>query len=247
MKIIADTHCHTVGSSHAYSTVMENVSEAKAQGLYAIAITDHARTMPSPPGTWYFENFRVIPNEINGIKVLRGVEANVLSSKGDLDIPVLKNKPDFNWVIASIHDVAFDDNADVDSCTRAWINVAKNPNVNVIGHSGLPKFKYDYKKVIPIFKKYNKLIEINNSSFTVREGSKSNCKEIAQICKDCGAYIVVNSDAHFCTKVGHFENALEMLHEINFPEELVVNSSIPRFEKYLKEHTNFFENDTQNF
>ncbi len=241
IKIIADTHCHAVGSCHAYSTIMENVSEAKAKGLYAIAITDHARTMPSPPGTWYFENFRIVPNEIKGVKVLRGVEANLLGPEGNLDIPFLRDKPDFNWVIASIHKPAFKGPSDIDSCTQAWLNVAKNPAVNVIGHSGSPDFMYDYEKVIPEFKKHNKLVEINNNSFLIREGSKINCKRIAELCKKYEAFIVVNSDAHFCTKVGCVEEALQMLDEINFPEELVVNSSVERFEKYLRENTNFFE------
>jgi len=41
MKFIADTHCHTVASSHAYSTILENVAEAKKKDLKYIAITDH--------------------------------------------------------------------------------------------------------------------------------------------------------------------------------------------------------------
>ena len=241
MKIIADTHCHTVASSHAYSTVMENIFEAKSKGLYAIAITDHARTMPSPPGTWYFENLRIIPHEVHGVKVLRGVEANVLNSKGEIDLPDLNDKFNFDWIIASIHDVAFNDISSFSSCTEAWLNVAKNPFVNVIGHSGLPQFTYDYENVIPEFAKNHKLVEINNSSFNIRKGSSENCKKIAEICKKCRAKIIINSDSHFCTQVGCFEKAIEMLKGINFPEELIVNSSVERFEEYLKSHTGFFE------
>ena len=48
--------------------------------------------------------------------------------------------------------------------------------------------------------------------------------------------IIVNTDAHFMTEVGVADGSLRMLEEIGFPEELVVNSSVERFEKYLKEH-----------
>lgn len=41
----------------------------------------------------------------------------------------------------------------------------KNPNVNVIGHSGSEYFKYDYERVIPQLAKEGKLIEINDSAF----------------------------------------------------------------------------------
>ena len=237
MRLIADTHCHTVASSHAYSTIMENINEAKSQGLYAIAITDHARSMPCPPGTWYFQNLKILPKNIYGINVLKGIEANILNNNAELDIP---SDCDFNWVIASIHDIIFKDKSDIDSCTNIWLNIAKNPLINVIGHSGLPDFVYDYERVIPEFAKNGKLVEINNSSFNIREGSYSNCKKIAEICKKYEAPIIVNSDAHFCTQVGRCEKALEMLEEINFPEELIVNSSIERFDNYLKNYTNFF-------
>lgn len=216
---------------------MENINEAKSQGLYAIAITDHARSMPCPPGTWFFHNLKILPSNIYGINVLKGIEANVLNSNGDLDLPDFK----FNWIIASVHDIVFNGSNDIDSCTETWLNVAKNPLVNVIGHSGLPNFVYDYEKVIPEFAKNGKLVEINNSSFSIRKGSDDNCRKIAEICKKCNAPIIVNSDAHFCTQVGRFEKALKMLNEINFPEELIVNSSVERFNRYLKNHTNFFD------
>ena len=84
MKIVADTHCHTIASTHAYSTIMENVNEASKKGLYAIAITDHANNMPGSPGPFYYENLRVIPKNINGVYVLKGIEANVIDYNGNI-------------------------------------------------------------------------------------------------------------------------------------------------------------------
>ena len=55
MRIIADTHCHTIASTHAYSTWMENIHAAKEAGLSYLAITDHGPTMPGSPGRWYFK------------------------------------------------------------------------------------------------------------------------------------------------------------------------------------------------
>lgn len=48
MNIIADTHCHTLASTHAYSTLSEMVHAAAVKGLYAIAITDHGVAMQAP-------------------------------------------------------------------------------------------------------------------------------------------------------------------------------------------------------
>ena len=49
MQIIADTHVHTIASEHAFSTVMENLREAKAQGIRFLAVTDHTGLMPGAP------------------------------------------------------------------------------------------------------------------------------------------------------------------------------------------------------
>lgn len=81
--------------------------------------------------------------------------------------------------------------------------------------------------------KKGKLIEINNNSFYFRKSSCENCLEIAKVCKKFGAMIVVNSDAHFSSKVGECAQALELLKGIDFPEELIVNSDEDRFKSYL--------------
>ena len=46
MKILLDTHTHTLASTHAYSTVLEMAKKASEEGLEAIAITDHAPGIP---------------------------------------------------------------------------------------------------------------------------------------------------------------------------------------------------------
>ena len=240
MKIIADTHCHTIASTHAYSTAYENIQEAKKMGLKFIAITDHSGDMPGSPGPWYFENLKVIPKEVDGVGILKGVESNVLNEKGEIDLPTDLTVP-LDWVIASIHEPVFFGNHDIDDCTQLWINVAKNPLVNVIGHSGLMNFKYDYEKVIPIFGENGKLIEINNSSFTVREGSAPNCKKIALLCKKYGVPIIINSDSHFCKQIGRFDKAISLLKEIDFPENLVINANVETFKAYLEKYTNYYK------
>ena len=177
MKVIADTHTHTIASTHAYSTVQEMVKAASEKGLYAIALTDHAYAMPGSPGKWYFESQHTIPSTLYGVRVLKGVEANLIDFEGTLDVP-----PDLqrslDWVVASIHSVTVRGEPSFEACTNAWLNIAKNPNVQVIGHSGTPEYKYDYEKVIPEFAANNKLVEINNGTFRFRKKSAANCIEI---------------------------------------------------------------------
>lgn len=232
MNIIADTHTHTLASTHAFSTIIENAEAASLAGLKYMAVTDHSPDMPDSPHMWHFLNLKMLPDEIKGVRILRGVEANIINNAGALDMPkdVLET---LEWVVASFHAPAVRYPMSIEDVTSAYLEIAKNPYVDVIGHSGTHKFGYDYDKVIPIFKENNKLIEINDNSFMVRNSSKRNCFEIAKLCKKYGASIIVNSDAHFAYGVGKVDKALNFLAEIDFPEELVINSSIERFEEYL--------------
>ena len=143
-NIIADLHTHSLASTHAYSTIREMVDSAAEKGLKAIAITDHARTMPGAPGPWFFNSMHELPLLYRGILLIAGMEANVIDLNGTLDINETERR-DVNWLVASIHNLGLPglENPTVEKCTQLWLNIAHDPKVNVIGHSGSPEFRYD--------------------------------------------------------------------------------------------------------
>lgn len=239
--IIADLHTHTLASTHAYSTVTEMVRAAGEKGLYALAITDHAKTMPGSPRDWYFSCLNEIPLHYRGVLTIAGIEANILDFEGHIDVDP-QDEAKLDWIVASIHHLGLEGlrDPDVDKCTHLWLQVAKNPRVNVIAHSGDPLYAYDYDRVIPEFGANHKLVEINNHTFDCRRQNVENCKKIALACKKYGVPIVVDSDAHFETDVGEFSLALQMLEELDFPEELICNASEERVNAYLEQNTHIF-------
>ncbi len=83
---LLDLHTHTVASNHAYSTLIENIFAAKAKGLKYLGVSDHAPKMPDAPHIFYFSNLRVIPPIIEGIRILKGAELNILNYNGDIDL-----------------------------------------------------------------------------------------------------------------------------------------------------------------
>ena len=233
MKIAADLHCHTIASVHAYSTLRENIEAAKKKDLYALGITDHGSGAPDSPPLSYFENLISLPNEVDGIQLYRGVEANIMDYEGNLDLPerVLKK---LDIVIASFHKTCIKPGTVMEH-TKAYLRIAENPYVDIIGHSGSVDFAYDYERVIPVFGKNHKLVEINAHTFICRKESIENCKKIALLCKRFCVPVIVNSDAHSEFEVGQCKKAEAMLMELDFPEELVVNSEQERIKSYLKE------------
>ena len=237
MKILTDLHTHTVANTHAYSTVTENATYASQTGIEAIAITDHAPGMPDGAHRWHFLNSVVLPREINGVKVLRGAEVDIVDACGTLDLEMDYLKA-LDWVIVSFHKPACREIGTIAERTQCYIDLLENPQIDMLGHCGSPIFDFDIPTVIDCAKEYDKVIEINENTFNIRANNIPICKEIAIACADKGVKISVNSDAHFHQHIGNFTKALAMLEEIDFPQELIVNMNWSRLEKHLNSRVN---------
>lgn len=214
-------HTHTSVSVHAFSTLAENADAALGRRLYAIAKTDHGPAVGDAPNGWHFGNIMsTVPMFMNGVRIYRGAELNIINYNGDVDLDENTIKH-YEWTIASFHDWNLGDN--FAGCTEAWLNIAKNKYIDCIGHCGNGRYEFDYEKVIKAFAENEKVVEINNHSFYVRQGSDINCPKIASLCKKYGVRIVVTSDAHSAAQVGIFSRSIPLLEEIDFPNELILN------------------------
>ncbi|MGF7060260.1 phosphatase [Brassicibacter mesophilus] len=242
MKFVLDTHCHTIASGHAYSTIIEIAREANNKGLEIVGITDHGPSMPGASNVFHILNQRVVPDMIYGVQILRGVEANIMDYDGNLDISnEMLQKLDI--VIASLHEVCIESGG-ADKNTNALLKAMENDVVDIIAHPGNPVFPIHYEEVVKKAKETGTLIEINNSSFvSSRVGSLENCIEIARLCKKHGVEVVVGSDSHVAFDVGRFDKAIEVLNSVQMPEELIVNISSDRLINYLssKEKSRFLD------
>jgi putative hydrolase len=233
LKIVVDTHTHSVSSGHAYSTLQENCREASVNGIEMLALTDHGPAMIGAPGLYHFGNLKVLPPSIYGVKIIKGVEANIMDYSGSLDLPNTYLKR-LEFVLASLHDGCIIPGT-VEEHTQVIINLLRNPLVDAIGHPGNPLYPIDIDRVLLAAREYHKPMEINNSSFYFRKGSAVNCQEIVLKCKNYGVPVICGSDAHISFDVGKFDQIYRVLEAVEMPEELVINSSVAKFEAYLQQ------------
>jgi putative hydrolase len=235
MKIAGDTHTHTLICQHAYSTLLENIRAAAALGQRFLAFTEHCPAMKGAPPRVFFENIRkAVPREVEGVVVIRGCEANLLDASGTLDLPA-DTLGRLDMVIASMHPSTFlaGQPGTREDRTAAWLEVARNPLVDIVGHPGNPKFDFDYRTVLQALRDGGKAVELNASSRVSRPGCEANCLEIASLCREFGVPVVLSSDAHFCTAVGHVEWSVQLAEKAGIPEEQILNSSYRRFRDWL--------------
>lgn len=235
MKYEADMHIHTTASGHGYSTVKEIVDTARERGLRLVAITDHGLNMPRAPHLYHFTNMIQIPQVINGVEVLRGVEANILDGQGHIDMPE-EVLPYLDIVLAGFHDDTGYTGTTVEENTKAMIAAIMNPYVHIISHPGNPKYPVDIEKVVKAAKAYNKVIELNNQSFIARPNSFPQCNQFAKMAKKYDLSVAINSDSHICYTVGNNDKALTMALNAGIRKNQILNFSVTQIHEFLSGH-----------
>jgi putative hydrolase len=227
MRLLADLHTHTTASGHAYSTLTENARAARARGLELIAICDHGPGVPQGAHPWYFWNLKVVPSVLDGVRILKGCEANLMphTDNGlDLSDQVLGL---LDFVAVGFHPTVGFDEPDRERNTAALLRVMANPLVDMVTHPGNEaEFPLDLSAIVEAAVRHNVILELNDHSFdpaSSRAGSTEREREFARAAYEAGAPVAIGSDAHYALHVGRFDAALAVAEESGFAEESIVN------------------------
>jgi len=245
MKLLFDLHTHTLPSGHAYSTIDEMAKEAAAKGLDLLGISEHAPAMPGTCGIYYFQNLKVVPRRKHGVDLMLGSELNIIDYQGNVDMDIRTMKEmDIN--IAGFHLPCIEPGT-IEQNTSAVIGAIKNPYINIIGHPDDSRYPLDYEAVVCAAKEHHTLLELNNASLNpdgFRLNTYENDTTMLKLCKKHAVPIVISSDSHVSNDVGAIYYAMEIIHDVEFPEELIVNTKRSLlFEalSYKKNRSGFYE------
>ena len=254
MALLADYHTHTKYSrkNHGKGSIEENVRVAYERGLSQIAITDHGfnqklygvRRKDIPQIKKEIEN----ATEMYPIDVLLGVEANLISSNGDIDIvpedydnldivlcgfhrlvKSTSTKQQIGFVLKNIVCELFHHTSKKqrEKNTNAYINAMRKYNIDILTHLN-HACKVDVEKVARVAKETNTLIELNGKRLGMSD------KEILK-CYELGCKFVINSDAHSPSRVGECHRGLEACLRLRIPDSAIVNyNQLPKLKKDRK-------------
>lgn len=235
-KNLIDLHSHSVLSTHAFSSLTENIEYAASIGLEVYGISEH---QPDEDGVgahrFAFVNaVKLAPKQMGNTKILCGIELNILDNDFNLyGINVEK----LNYCIASMHTYAYSVDHTKEENTKNYIMACKKPYVTILGHIDNPKYPCDYEEVVKACKESDTIIELNNASLDPngsRVGAREIDKEILALCVKYNVPIIMNSDAHIKYQIGDTDLCIQLLEEVNFPEELIVNYNKELFNHYFK-------------
>lgn len=236
-RLIADYHTHTI-FSHGTGTVEDNVLAAIDAGLETIAITDHG-----PYHLAYgIRKQREYLEEINRckqkyrsqIRVLSGIEINLIHMSGKLELPPQTLKEydirifgyhkfilpigfqafyrlyPQHWLVGRKPSQKF-----VQAITRGYIEAMKTGLITIIAHPGYG-IAVDIGTLAQACREYGVYFELNSSHHDL------SIPTIAIAAKQ-GCQFVLSSDAHTPTRVGDVQEALDKAIAAQVPLEQIVN------------------------
>lgn len=234
MRDVLDVHTHTIASGHAFNTMREMIGTALEKGLEVYGITEHAPMMPGTCHEFYFHNLKIVDRQYGDLRVLLGVELNILDRHGKVDLrePYLGQ---MDVAIASLHIPC------IQSGTKEWntqcvIGAMQNPHIHIIGHPDDGRYPLDYEAVVRAAKEYHTLLEVNNHSLSpnaVRKNAHENILEMLKWCKKLETPVILGSDAHYDKDILDHTRSMAVIEEADFPEELVVNTDREKLYAYI--------------
>lgn len=250
MLLYGDYHTHSTYSrfNHGKGTVLENASVAADKGLKQIAITDHGfnhqffgikrKNVPQ------LQEDILNAKEITGVDILLGVESNLISLDGEIDV----KEEDYEFLdillmgyhkmvktttlkdgmllnVANMFDKVFKPSKErINRNTTAFLKALDKYPIDVITHLNYG-FETDTLAVAKMAKQKGVYIELNGKRISFTE-------EEMLIMASEGVKFIVNSDAHRPEKVGEVNNGMNLIYKLGIPLSQVVNiDSIPKFHK----------------
>jgi putative hydrolase len=196
-----------------------------------IAITDHGPAV-SGSASWLHFNMGYRVPQYNDLKILWGCEANVLDSKGNIDLsPRLQKQLDI--LLVGLHDSCGYKDAGIVGNTKAVINALKNPNIDVLTHPTHPLHQYDFDKVFQAALDNDVLLELNLAKLA-RGKDIPLFKKMIDMTRKAGKKIIVNSDAHFIHEIGDDAVMKKYWKVLGLTNDIIINNYPDELMKFLK-------------
>ena len=246
-----DLHIHTVASGHGSMDTITDLAKAGAERhMLCLGISDHGPATPGSCEEPYFRSLKMAPQKRAGIRLLYGVEANILDENGRLDLSMDTLKG-LDYCIASIHPKSFQSpfyhrqsfwnhkqvTEDVEkarhSNTQAYIRAMENPYVRILGHPDDTHYPVEEEALVEACVRYHVILEVNEASLSP-EGYRGDTRPVItgllKLCLEKNHPILVSSDSHGAKGVGKAPLSKALLSELSFPKELIVNTwTVERF------------------
>ncbi len=215
-----DLHIHTSISKDSQNTLLEYINQAKKLKMKVIGISNHGpKTGVMMGGEVHFRSMARVPKTVEGVRVLKGIEANIIDKDGSTDITE-RIFEKLDYAMASFHQVSLYKRGDIKTDTRAMIETIKSGRINIITHPYV--VGVDIEKVAEAACKNNVLLEIDNNY--LKADYLPDIIKMIEIVRKHKDKIIIGGDAHNIWELGDDSKINKIKKEIGLTEDLIINN-----------------------
>ena len=225
-----DLHSHSLFSSCGLHTCIEMLNHAKKLGMTALAITDHGLTLGGRLNSNFYERLN---DPVPGIRLLKGVECNLLDEPGAVDCPK-QFLAHMDIVLLGIHHNIQRGLGKAKYTEMLLRAIEENPFLDILAHLNVAHYEVDFESVVRAAMDRGILIEINNSKCLPGRSSLENTESLILTCKKLNCSVVVSSDAHAINEIGQDRMIRPILEELDFPQELILNRNPESVDDFIE-------------
>jgi len=231
--IECDLHIHSIRSTCGVHTLLEIVSIMRKKGQKGFALTDHGPELGTPRN-FFSVMLRRMPQEIDGIRVFKGIESSVMNIAGELDIAFFEGAR-YEIILAGLHPHGdFTESRGIAENTRALVNaVRKNPEIKGITHPNFTSLPVDIDILTDMAADTNTALEINNSHLRNGKANRETIPRLLDLAIRKDVPLMINSDGHMFTEMGEFEQALSFLEPYGIEQFRIVNRTMESTLEFL--------------
>ncbi len=230
-----DLHVHTTASVHAFSTLKEYVDRARDIGIKAIAITDHGPNLKGGPQSAYFTALcSVVPETIDGVRILKGIEANILDIDGTIDVP-FHAKARLDLVLAYPHPfTAFRDSGKAANTKAIIAALERNPCIDILSHPLASWFETDVGEIARVACGLGVAMELNENTFRSHPVDLRKIACLVEETLSAKGVFVISSDSHHVSTLGADAHSREIVKNYGIPDASILNDSLSSVLEFIK-------------
>lgn len=257
------THCIASGHG-TQDTITDMARAAAEHSLQVLGLSDHGPATPGAADSSYFRNLLLAERKRFGVSLLYGAELNILNENGNVDLDdsliqaldyafVSIHPPTFraDSITSKAGAAASSTRSQAGTAasgtrpqvgttvsnTDAYIRAMRHPGVRFLGHPDDGRFPVDYERLLSAARENHVYPEINNASLmpdAYRTDGRRNSMQILSLCKKMQLPVLLSSDSHGKKHIGDMKYILPLLIECDFPQRLVLNSSLEMLYRALE-------------
>jgi putative hydrolase len=185
-----------------------------------------------------------VPPEIDGVRIYKGIELNVLDARGTVDMPMaLADRMDY--IAVGLHPWrTLLANQGASANTDALLTALhRHPFIDAVVHPTQRTHPLEFGRLLPYMAAHGITFEVNETNLATGKSDLEQTAEILAQAVALGVPVATNSDAHVSHELAADEHIQRVFEIVGLDPALAINAGAERLERHLARRRQLREDD----